>query len=76
MISQQSQNPKEEKTVLIVKPDGVRRGLVGEIISRVERRGLKVIALEMFQPTRDQMDGRYPKDESWIKRLGEKTLKS
>ena len=71
-----TQNPREEKTVLIVKPDGVKRGLIGEIISRIERRGLKIIALEMFQPTRGQMDDHYPKDQAWVERLGQKTLKS
>lgn len=69
-------HPKEEKTVLIIKPDGVKRGLVGEIISRVERRGLKVIALEMIQATKDQIDEHYPKDDAWLKRIGEKTLKN
>ncbi len=69
-------HPKEEKTVLLIKPDGVKRGLVGEIISRIERRGLKIIALEMIQATKEQIDDHYPKDEKWIKRLGEKTLKN
>ncbi|KKR98860.1 MAG: Nucleoside diphosphate kinase [Candidatus Magasanikbacteria bacterium GW2011_GWC2_41_17] len=58
----------------MVKPDGVKRGLTGEIISRVEQRGLKIVALEMFQPTKDQIDNHYPKDQAWIERLGEKTL--
>lgn len=66
----------EEKTVLIVKPDGVKRGLVGEIISRIEKRGLKIIALEMIQATKEQVDAHYPKDLVWIKRIGEKTLKN
>lgn len=69
-------HPKQEKTVLIIKPDGVKRGLIGEIISRVENRGLKVIALEMTEATREQIDGHYPKDEKWIKRIGEKTIKN
>lgn len=68
------QDLKEEKTVLIIKPDGVKRGLVGEIISRVEKRGLKIIALNMISATREQIDGHYPKDEKWITRLGEKTI--
>ena len=71
-----NQNPKEEKTVLIIKPDGVKRGLVGEIVSRVEKRGLKIIALEMVWASKKQIDGHYPRDEAWIKRLGEKTLKN
>ena len=69
-------HPKEEKTVVLIKPDGVKRGLIGEIISRIERRGLKIIALEMFQPTKEQIDGHYPKDENWIRRLGDKTKKN
>jgi len=67
-------HPKEEQTFLIIKPDGVRRGLTGDIIRRVEMRGLKVVALSMFQATRPQMDEHYPKAEAWIHRLGEKTL--
>ncbi len=69
-------HPKEEKTVLIIKPDGVKRGLVGEIISRIEKRGLKIIALQMIWAEKEQIDNHYPKDEAWIKRLGEKTLKN
>jgi nucleoside-diphosphate kinase len=71
-----STHPKEERTVVLIKPDGVKRGLIGEIISRIEKRGLKIISLEMFQATREQIDEHYPKDEKWIKRLGEKTLKN
>jgi len=67
-------NFKEEKTFLMIKPDGVRKGLIGEVIKRVEQRDLKVVALEMFQPTHEDMDNHYPKDESWVKRLGDKTL--
>ncbi len=67
-------NPKLERTFLMIKPDGVTRGLIGEIISRIEQRGLKIIALSMFKPTYEQMDNHYPKDEKWISRVGEKTL--
>jgi len=67
-------NPKDERTLVLVKPDGVRKGLIGEIIKRFEQRDLKIVALEMFQPVLDQIDNHYPKDESWITRLGEKTL--
>lgn len=69
-------NPKEERTFLLIKPDAVKRGLVGEIILRVEKRGLKIIALEMFWAKKEQVDSHYPKEEKWIKRLGEKTLKN
>ncbi|HEX5120021.1 MAG TPA: nucleoside-diphosphate kinase [Pseudonocardiaceae bacterium] len=36
-----------ERTLVLVKPDGVRRGLVGEVISRIERKGLRLVALEL-----------------------------
>ncbi len=58
----------------MIKPDGVRKGLIGEVIKRLEQRDLKIVALEMFQPTVDQIDNHYPKDEKWINRLGEKSL--
>ena len=65
---------KKERTYVMVKPDGVKKGLIGEIIRRFEQRDLKIIALEMFQPTAEQIDNHYPKDETWIRRLGQKTL--
>ncbi|MBI2444332.1 MAG: nucleoside-diphosphate kinase [Candidatus Magasanikbacteria bacterium] len=67
-------NFKTERTFVLIKPDGVRKGLVGEVIRRFEQRDLKIVALEMFQPTREQIDNHYPKDEAWIRRLGQKTL--
>ena len=67
-------HPKQERTFCMVKPDGVARGLIGDIIHRFEQRGLKVIALVMVQATREQVDGHYPKEETWIRRLGQKTL--
>jgi nucleoside-diphosphate kinase len=42
-----------ERTLVLVKPDGVQRGLVGEIIGRLEGRGLKLIALKMMQISRE-----------------------
>lgn len=68
------QHPRQERTLVIVKSDGVKRGLIGEIIRRLEQRGLKVVGLGMIQATRQQMDDHYPKDQAWIARLGEKTL--
>lgn len=65
---------KQEKTVVLIKPDGVKRGLIGEIISRIERRGLKIIACKMIHATENQIDGHYPKDENYIDNLGQKSL--
>lgn len=66
----------KERTLLLIKPDGLRRGLVGEIVSRFEKRGLKLVALKMIRPTLEHIDDHYPRDESWITRLGEKSLKT
>lgn len=66
-------NLKEEKTFMLIKPDGVRKGLIGEIIGRLEQRDLKIVALEMFQPTFELMNDHYPKDDAWITRVGNKT---
>ena len=65
---------KNEKTLVLIKPDGVKRGLIGEIIHRIEQRGLKIIALKMFQATAEQIDNHYPKNQQWIRRLGENSL--
>jgi nucleoside-diphosphate kinase len=43
-----------EKTLVLVKPDGVKRGLIGEVISRFERKGLKIKALKMLWMTKEQ----------------------
>ncbi len=48
-----------ERTFVMVKPDGVQRGLAGEIISRFERRGLKLVALKMLQIDRDLAERHY-----------------
>jgi len=66
-------DPKEEKTLVLIKPDGVKRGLVGEVVSRIEKRGLKIIALEMVWANKDQVDGNYPDDDKWLNSVGEKT---
>jgi nucleoside-diphosphate kinase len=49
----------EESTLLIVKPDAVRRGLVGEILSRVERKGLRIDDLRMMRIDRDLAEHHY-----------------
>lgn len=63
-----------ERTFAMIKPDGVMRGLVGEIIQRIEKRGLKVVAMKMAQADYDKFDKFYPTDEAWIIRLGNKGL--
>jgi len=68
-------HPKKEQTLLIVKPDGVQRALMGEIIKRVEKTGLKFVAFKFFVPTEDQCWEHYKKDDKWFQEKGERTLK-
>jgi len=75
MSDQKRVNPSIERSFVMVKPDGVQRGLIGEVISRIEKRGLKLIALKMVKPTLEHIDKHYPTDEVWIERLGEKGFK-
>ena len=48
-----------ERTIVIIKPDGVRRGLIGEVISRFERKGFKVRGLKMLKLTRELAERLY-----------------
>lgn len=48
-----------EKTLVLVKPDGVARGLVGEVIARIEAKGYKVVALRMLQADRPLLEKHY-----------------
>jgi len=48
-----------ERTLIVVKPDGVRRGLVGEVISRFERKGFKIVALKMVKLSREEAEEFY-----------------
>ncbi len=69
-------HPREERTLVLLKPDGVRRGLVGEVLRRIESRGLKIVALQMVVPSRKQFDDHYPKDRAWIEGLGKNTART
>ena len=48
-----------ERTLVLIKPDGVQRGLIGEIISRFERRGLKIVAMKLVKPDRELAEKHY-----------------
>ncbi len=65
-----------EKTLIIIKPDAVKRGLVGKIIETFENVGLKLLAAKMVKPSKDVIKNHYPGTPEWIKEMGEKTLAS
>jgi nucleoside-diphosphate kinase len=67
---------KKERTLVLLKPDAVARGLSGEIIQRFERAGLKIVALKMLHPTAEVAAGHYSGPDDWIRGMGQKTLDS
>ena len=69
------QHPKKERTFVIIKPDGVQRGMIGEIIKRFERTGLKFTAMKFLVPKAEQCWAHYNKDDAWFQAKGEKIVK-
>ena len=69
-------HPKTERTLVIIKPDGVQRSLVGEIIGRFERVGLKMVAAKMCVPTAENVEKHYTLDPEWRRITGEKRVKA
>jgi len=55
-----------EKTLVLIKPDGVARGKVGAIISRFEDVGLKIVATKMVHPSKEDVDKHYALTEEWM----------
>lgn len=70
------QHPKNEKTLIVIKPDGVQRTLIGEIIKRYERVGLKLVGIKMMVPTEDFIEKHYTLDPEWRRITGEKRIKA
>jgi Nucleoside diphosphate kinase len=70
------QHPKKERTFVILKPDAVQRGLMGDIIARFERVGLKMVALKMIMATEQQCWDHYNKDEAWFLKKGANIIKN
>lgn len=69
-------HPKKERTLVIIKPDGVQRSLIGEIVKRYERIGLKLVAVKMVVPTIEHIEKHYTLDPNWRRVTGEKTINS
>jgi len=69
-------HPKHERTLVVVKPDGIQRSLVGEIIKRYEQSGLKLVGLKMLVPTPEFVEAHYTLDPEWRVKTGLKTIES
>ena len=64
-----------QQTLVVIKPDAVQRTLIGEIIQRFERVGLKIIAMKMMLADTDLIERHYSLDPEWKRKAGEKALK-
>ncbi len=62
-----------ERTLVVIKPDAVQRGLVGKILARFERAGLRLTALKMLRAPRELLERHYPDREDFLRTIGEKT---
>lgn len=62
----------EQQSVVLVKPDGVQRGLIGEIIARFEKAGLKIVALKMVAIDKETAFKHYGVTEEWFENIGKK----
>lgn len=67
-------HPKKERTFVAVKPDGIQRSLIGEIIARLERVGLKLVAMKMVVADEAHIEKFYTLDPNWRRVTGEKTI--
>lgn len=69
-------HPKKERTFIIIKPDGVQRSLIGEIIKRYERSGLKLVGIKMIVPKAEQVEKHYLLDPQWKENVGKKAIEA
>ncbi|HPL92700.1 MAG TPA: nucleoside-diphosphate kinase [bacterium] len=66
---------QQERSLILIKPDGVQRRLIGEIIGRFERAGLKLTAMKLVIPTAEQATEHYPSTKEWFTNVGKKFFK-
>jgi nucleoside-diphosphate kinase len=64
-------HPSKERSFVIIKPDGIQRSLVGEIIKRFERTGLKIVSLKLAMADEKKLWEHYSKDDAWFTKKGE-----
>jgi len=66
--------PHKERSLIILKPDAIQRSLIGEIISRFERSGLKFVAFKFVSPAEDHLFAHYNKDDAWFEKKGQNMI--
>ncbi len=65
---------KKQRALLIIKPDGVQRGIIGKIITRFETVGLKVIGVKFEWAKKENIIAHYPETDAWFGKVGQRTL--
>ncbi|MCL5433973.1 MAG: nucleoside-diphosphate kinase [Candidatus Marsarchaeota archaeon] len=65
-----------EKTLVLIKPDGIKRGIVGKIINKFEVAGLKIIAIKMVVPDEELLKRHYKLEKEWYENLWKKSQES
>ncbi len=65
-----SKKPHKERSLIILKPDAIQRSLIGEIIRRFERSGLKFVAFKFVRPDEEHLFAHYNKDDAWFEKKG------
>lgn len=65
-----------ERTFILIKPESVQRQLIGELTTRFERRGLKLVAAKLIAPSKELIGKHYPDDDAWLIPTGTRALES
>jgi len=67
-------HPKKEQTLILIKPDGLKRGLAGEVLKRFESRGLKIVGMKMVKASAEHVKKHYLSTKEQLEGMGNKTL--
>lgn len=66
----------KEKTLVIIKPDGIQRSMIGEVVKRLERVGLKLVAIDMNVSNEEKIRDHYLVDPDWCRKAGQKSIEA
>lgn len=64
----------KQQALIIIKPDGVQRGIMGKIIRRFEQVGLTIAGFKLIRATKEQVTNHYPSYDAWFAKVGKRTL--
>ena len=76
MQQKHMKHARHERTLVVIKPDGIQRSLIGEIVRRYEQSGLKLVGMKMLVPSVEMVEKHYLVDPEWVVKTGLKTIES